>query len=435
MRLVVIGGVAAGMSAAARARRLDQYAEIVVLEKGDTVSYGACGLPYYVEGRVRDWRTLVVYTPERFSAERNVVVRTGAEVTQISNARRSVRLTGGEEVGYDRLVIATGARMKLGALRIAPGSNAFSMNTPPEAERLRQHLDKTPPGHAVVVGGGYIGLEGVDALRSNGWRVTLVQGGSHLLHRDDEHLTKALVKHLGRFGVPVMLNRRAQSIEPGRVDDIACDLVLLAPGLKPTVEIAADAGVEIGRTGAIRTTDRMETNLPGVYAAGDCAEINHLVTGRPAWIPLGTTANKMGRVAGACAVGARESFAGVVGTSIVRVCGLGVGTTGLSLAQAAKEGFEAISERVEAKDKPGYFGGKPMSVELVADRRTGRVLGGTVVGEHSVDGRINVIATALQARMKVSDVEQLDLSYAPPFSTVWDPVLIAAQQLIKKLNW
>jgi len=435
MRLVVIGGVAAGMSAAARARRLDQYAEIVVLEKGDVVSYGACGLPYFVEGRVRDWRKLVAYTPERFSSERNVTVRTGAEVVQISNARRSVRLAGGEEVGYDRLVIATGARMNLSSVSVAPGSAVFSMNTPPEAERLRLHLDRTAPGHAVVVGGGYIGLEAVDALRANGWRVTLLQAGGNLLHREDEHLTQTLVSHLSRFHVSVMLHRRAGLIAPGRVDDIACDLVLLAPGLKPNAEMAADAGVELGRSGAIRTTDRMETNLPGVYAAGDCAEVQHLVTSRSAWIPLGTTANKMGRVAGACAAGARESFAGVVGTSIVRVCGLGVATTGLSLAQAKSEGFDAVSERVEANDKPSYFAGKPLSVELVADRRSGRLLGGTVIGEQGAEGRINVLATALHGRMKVSDLEQLDLSYAPPFSTVWDPVLIAAQQMIKKLNW
>jgi NADPH-dependent 2,4-dienoyl-CoA reductase/sulfur reductase-like enzyme len=222
-------------------------------------------------------------------------------------------------------------------------------------------------------------------------------------------------------------------IEPDQVDGTACDLVLLATGLRPNAEMAAEAGVERGRTGAIRVDERMETNLGGVYAAGDCAETMHVVTGRPAYIPLGTTANKMGRVAGANAAGARERFTGVAGTSIFSVFGLGVGMTGLSVEQARREGFSPLAERIEARGRPRYFGGRLTTVELVADRTTGRLLGGTVMGEQDVAGRINVIASALQNRMLVEDFERLDLAYAPPFSTVWDPLLIAAQQLAHKL--
>jgi NADPH-dependent 2,4-dienoyl-CoA reductase/sulfur reductase-like enzyme len=201
--------------------------------------------------------------------------------------------------------------------------------------------------------------------------------------------------------------------------------------LHPNVELAADAGVEVGRTGAIRVDERMETNLPGVYAAGDCAETLHLVTGRPAYVPLGTTANKMGRVAGANAAGKRERFGGIAGTAILNIFGMGVGFSGLSAAQARREGFSPVSATITASSRAGYFNGRPLTVELIADAATRRLLGGSVRGEDGVEGRVNVIATALHNRMRVEDLEQLDLAYAPPFATVWDPVLIAAQQLSK----
>jgi NADPH-dependent 2,4-dienoyl-CoA reductase/sulfur reductase-like enzyme len=210
-------------------------------------------------------------------------------------------------------------------------------------------------------------------------------------------------------------------------------MVVLAAGFQPNVEMAAAAGIEIGRSGAIRTDERMETNLRGVFAAGDCAEVNHLVTGRPTWIPLGTTANKAGRVAGACAAGARERFPGIVGTSIVSIFGAGFATTGFSAAEARAEGFSPVAARIEANSRPRYYQGVKTTVELVADRTTRRLVGGSVIGEDGAAGRINVIATALQTRMRVDEFEQLDLAYSPPFAPVWDPILIAAQQLMKEL--
>src|SRR5262249_1261183 len=204
-------------------------------------------------------------------------------------------------------------------------------------------------------------------------------------------------------------------------------------GLEPNAEIAFQAGIKPGYSGAIAVNERLETNLGGVYAAGDCAETFHQVTGRPTYLPLGTTANKMGRVAGANAAGAHERFAGVVGTCIFAVFGLGVGITGLSVAQARREGFSPASARIEAQARARYFRGQPTPVELVADRNTGRILGGLVIGEQDVAGRINVIAAGLHNRMLVEDFERLDLAYAPPFATVWDPLLIAAQQLAHKL--
>jgi NADPH-dependent 2,4-dienoyl-CoA reductase/sulfur reductase-like enzyme len=216
--------------------------------------------------------------------------------------------------------------------------------------------------------------------------------------------------------------------------DFPADLVVMAAGRRPNTELAAEAGVETGRTGAIRANERMETNLAGVWAAGDCVETTHMVTGRPVWLPLGTTANKTGRVAGANAAGVRSRFPGVAGTSIVRVCGLGFAFTGLAAAEAKREGFDPVAARIEAVDRPHYFWGRKTTVELIADRRTRRLLGGTVIGQRGLEGRINVVATALTNRMRVEDFAQLDLAYTPPYAQVWDPLLIAAQQLEKLID-
>ena len=426
MRLVIVGGIAAGMSAAMSARRQDPSLEIVVLERGPVASYGACGLPYWIEGQVRDWRELIARSPEQFAKER-IDLRTGVEVAAISHPRREMRLGSGETLRYDKLVIATGARA-----REIPGSGAphvFHLVTLGDAIRLKERLSASQPGRAIVVGGGYIGLEAAEALRANGWTVEIVVRGANLLHRGDEALTAAIVKHLERCRVAVKLNHAVEDASA-----LQAGLVLAATGLRPNVELAAADGIELGRTGAIAVTGHMETNLHGVYAAGDCAEHHHIVTGRPAWIPLGTTANKMGRIAGANAAGARGRFPGVAGTAIVRICGLAAGVTGLSAARARAEGFQPVSARIEARDRPRYFHGRMTTVELVADRESGRLLGASILGEEGAAGRINTVAAALAARMTAEDFQHLDLAYAPPYASTWDPLLIAARQLVKSLR-
>ena len=433
MALVVIGGNAAGLSAAARARRVDPRLEIVVLEKGPTVSYAACGLPYFVEGRVPQIADLAGYTPEYFRKERQIDVRTLAPVAAISHPRREVVLESGAQVRYEKLVIATGAR---GAMPRLPGADlphVFTLHTLDDADRMRRFLRERQPKSAVVVGAGYIGVEVADALRRNGLRVTILERTQHALLRGEESFTAAVRKQLELHGVELRTGVTVSAIEPGAVAGVAGDMVVVAAGFHPNAELARAAGIEIGPTGAIRTDDRMETSLRGVFAAGDCAQVTHLVSGRPTWIPLGTTANKTGRVAGANAAGGRERFPGIVGTSIVSVFGMGFATTGFSAAEARAEGFSPTVARIEAYSRPRYYQGAKTIVELVADRATRRLLGGVVIGEDGAAGRIDVIATALQSRLRVDEFEQLDLAYSPPFAPVWDPVLIAAQQLLKEL--
>jgi CoA-dependent NAD(P)H sulfur oxidoreductase len=419
MRLVVVGGVAAGLSAASRARRLDPELEILVLEKGYDISYGACGLPYYIEGRAED---LSVYSADFFRRERKIEIRTAADVVSVLPTRRELTLSGGERITYDRLILATGARPNP-----PPEANrpVFCLHTFEDGRRLKDFLGEHRPARAAVMGGGYIGLEAAEALRTQGWRVTLFQESPYLLHRADAELTALLVAHLKTFRIDLRLGQR--------YDGSRYDLIVSATGLKPNAEIAAAAGIELGTTGAIRVSDRMETSANGIYAAGDCVELTHLVTGRPVWIALGTHANKAGRVAGANAAGGDARFPGVVGTSIVRVCGLGVALTGLSTEEARLEGFDVISASASAFDKAKYFRGRRTRVELTADRRTGRLLGGSVIGEDGAGGRINVIATALHRRMRVDEFEYLDLAYAPPFAPVYDPLLVTAHELLKKL--
>ena len=418
MRLVVIGGVAAGLSAAARAKRLDPSLDVLVLEKGDHISLGACGLPYLLEGQVRHAGQLFAYTPESFRAAKNVSVRTRAEAAAIAHSRREITLATGERVPYDKLVIATGARAR------AP-QGCLALHSLADAERLAALLRDTPPARATVIGAGYIGLELAGALRARGWRVTLADSSANLLHRDDAELTAILRRHLDRHGVRLLLDHSGPPTEG--------ELVIHATGLAPNTTLAENAGIELGPTGAIRVSEHLETNLASVFAAGDCAETRHRVTGSPVWLPLGTTANKMGRVAGANAAGRRERFSGITGTSIVRVCGLGVALTGLSRAQAQQAGFRPVSVRIQSRDRATYFRGRPVQVELTADRSTGRLLGASVLGEYGVEGRINVLATALQARMTAADLLELDLAYAPPYAPVMDAILIAAQQLSKEL--
>ncbi|MCW5963869.1 MAG: FAD-dependent oxidoreductase [Bryobacterales bacterium] len=427
--LVVIGGVAAGLSAASRARKLDRDLRITVLERGPVISYGACGLPYWIEGQVQDREDLLVHSPGFFRNERNIQVELNTAVTEIAHARRRVLLSNGRELSYDRLVLAMGATARVPEIRGIDSPHCFQAHTWEHFGRVQEYLEKRQPASAMVIGAGFVGLEMAEALRMRGLQVTMVEAGPHPLRWHEEWLSRRIRERLGQFQIDLHTNYRAEEIHEQGLDAMPAGMVVVAAGIRPETELAQRAGIKLGRSGAIAVDEHLETNLPGVFAAGDCAETFHRVKNAPDWIPLGTTANKMGLVAGANAAGRRERFPGVAGTSIVKVCGMAVATTGLSPSGARQQGFGAVSARVTARSRPSYFFGEQLEVELVAERRSGRLLGAAVVGDRDVEGRINVMATAIGSGLTLDEFQYTDLCYAPPYATTWDPVLIAARQL------
>lgn len=448
-RLLVVGGVAAGLSAASRARRVNPHLEILVYEKGPDISYSACGLPYFIAGVVREEDALRVYSPEFFRTRRNIQVLTNHEVTEVSTSSRRITVVppgGGEpeEIHYDRLVLATGAEPARPAIPGIDLAGIFHVNDLQSTLALKRFLESQRPRAAAIIGGGYIGLEMADALVSRGIQVTLLERSPVMFEAVDEDVAAPIERELGAHGVrlmkgaPVTALLGDRQVRVRRVvwenGESETDCVVLATGVRPRVKLAEKAGINLGSTGAIAVNEYMETSAAGVFAAGDCAEATDLVSGRQVYFPLGTTANKQGRVAGDNAAGGRARFPGIVGTAVTKVFSLEVARTGLSLAQAQEARFAARGATISAASRARYLGGKDILVKLVADRSSGRLLGAQMVGAEGVAKRIDVLATALQARMTVEQIAQLDLSYAPPFSTVWDPILIAAQEMLRELK-
>jgi NADPH-dependent 2,4-dienoyl-CoA reductase/sulfur reductase-like enzyme len=445
-RLVIVGGVAAGMSAAAKARREDPNLEVVVYERGAFISYAACGMPYWLAGEVADYRALIVRTPEQM-AKQGVEVHIHHEVTAIDPGARAVTVRNLQEShefsqSFDRLVIGTGARAAQPPLANPPDDlkGVLRLRSLESGLAVRQFLDEHLPRRAVIVGGGYIAVEMAETLRRLGLEVTmLIRSGRVLRTSLDDDVRAHVERELAAHGVDVVQGTPLALEGDGRVTAVVvdgathpCDLVLLGVGARPNVELAQEAGVALGSTGAIATDERMRTNLPGIYAAGDCTEALHLVTGQPAYLPLGSTANKQGRVAGTNAAGGRATFGGVVGTMIVRCFALGVASTGLTTAQAQSLGYEVEETLISARDLSHYFPGtSEMVVKLVADGQNGRLLGGQIVGAPAAAKRIDTLATALHNRMTVPELQGLDLAYAPPFAPVWDPILVAANVAAK----
>jgi NADPH-dependent 2,4-dienoyl-CoA reductase/sulfur reductase-like enzyme len=443
-RLVVIGGVAAGMSAAAKAKRVNREMEVVVYEKSPYISYGACGMPYFIAGDVPDYRSLIVRTPKQM-AERGVEVHVRHEVTAIDPDARTVTVRDLEAEReftqeYDKLVIAAGARPVQPSLPGLDLEGVFVLRSLDDGRAIRRFVEEKRPRWAVVLGGGYVGVEMAESFRRLGLEVTMVIRSGQVMRTALDNDVRALVEEeLARQGVAVVKgepsafegNRRVEAVitEDGRCP---CDVALLGIGVQPMVELAQEAGVALGATGAIATDDHMRTNLPNVYAAGDCAEVFHLIANEPAYIPLGSTANKQGRVAGTNAAGGEATFGGVVGTMVARAFDVAVACTGLTTTQALALGYSTGETMIRAKDVSHYFpGATDIHVKLVVDEKTDRLLGGQIVGRHSAIKRIDVLATALHHRFTVTDLQRLDLSYAPPFAPVWDPILIAANVAAK----
>jgi len=446
--MVVVGGDAAGMSAATQARRRRKPAEleIVAFERGRHVSYSACGLPYYAGDVVKDWRDLVARTPEEF-AEQDIQVRTGHEVDAVDLEARRVRvrdLDAGRvvEEPWDVLVVATGSEPLRPPIDGIDLPGVYGLSVLQDGIDLRRAVDAGPE-RAVIVGGGYIGLEAAEALVNRGIPTALVEAAPQVMGRIDPDMGELVSQAVRDIGVELHLEEEVEAIVgDDRVRAVRtaartldADLVVLGLGTRPAVGLAEASGIELGPSGAIAVNPRLQARHDGVWAAGDCAEALHLVSRQPVNYHLGTIANKQGRICGINIGGGYATFPGVLGTAVSKVCEVEVARTGLSEAELGPLGLQWEQAVVESTTRAGYFpGAEPIRTKVLAERRSGRLLGAQIVGREGAAKRIDVFATALWNRMTVAEMVNMDLSYAPPFSPVWDPVLIAVRKLSEQVD-
>jgi len=444
-KLVVIGGDAAGMSAASKVRREHPEREIVVFERGRHTSYAACGMPYYIAGQIDSAEKLVARAPEVFREKQRIDVRTRHEVVAIDTAGRRVRVRDLEadrefEETWDDLLIATGATPIVPNLPNIGAPGVFSLSTLQSGIDVFEDIERHAPRRAVIVGGGYIGIEMAEALLDRNLEVTLIDMAPQVMNTMDPDMADGIAKTMREAGVEVFLDEALKTIETGpdgRVRQVAtdqrrldADLVILGLGIRPASELAKAAGIELGAAGAIRVDSHMRTSVPHVWAAGDCAESLHIVKEEPVFIALGTVANKHGLVAGINLSGGDMQFPGVLGTAITRFQDLEIARTGLSEKEAKDTGIAWRAKTIEALTRSHYFpGAGKIKVKLVVEDGTGRLLGGQIVGRVGAAKRIDTIAAAITARMTAEQLSYLDLAYAPPFSPVWDPVQTAARTL------
>ncbi|HUF83341.1 MAG TPA: FAD-dependent oxidoreductase [Acidimicrobiia bacterium] len=450
-RLVVVGGDAGGMTAASQARRrvpdADQL-EIVAFERGELTSYSACGVPYFVGDVVHEYEDLVARSPEEHR-KRGIDVRIRHEVVAIDLARRSVRvrdLDGGAEDdhGFDQLVLGTGAVPVRPPLDGIDAAGVFGVQTLADGIAVRRAVDDDKPARAVVVGSGYVGLEMAEAMVQRGIEVALVEVFEQPMHTLDIDMGALVADALRAVGVDLYLGEPATGFETagGRVKAVVteqrslpCDLVVLGLGVKPNNTLARDAGIGLGDTGGIWTDETMATTADGVWAAGDCVETWHRVSHRPVAIALGTHANKQGRVVGMNVTGGEATFPGVIGTAVTKVCAYEVARTGLTERETAEVGIDSVAATIEATTRAGYFpGAEQIKVKLVAGQGTGRLLGGQIVGKEGAAKRVDVLAAAIWNGMTAEELVGLDVGYAPPFSPLWDPVLVAARKLTDEVG-
>jgi NADPH-dependent 2,4-dienoyl-CoA reductase/sulfur reductase-like enzyme len=497
-RLVVIGGVAAGMSAAAKARRTNPELEIIVYTEEEHISYGACGLPYYISGEIEQESRLIARTVEQFAAQQ-IRVYPRHRVDKLNPASQTIQVmcleTGEQtEVSFDSLVIATGASALIPPVpgRARPG--VFKLRNVEDGMAIRRYLAEKNPRSGVIVGGGYIGLEMAETLHRHGLSVTVVEMAPQIVPNMDEDMAALVQQYLIDRGIQVLTQEKvlalvgeegaannnrplgdqlrttldsgvsnvavdlvqgkAALVQSKAADDsltkpqeagdvafspvrqvltdrreLAAELVILAAGVIPNTRLAEAAGIELGVRQAIRVNNRMATSVPGIYAAGDCAVTTHLVTGEEVYIPMGTTANKQGRTAGENAAGGHAVFKGVVGTGIAKVLELEIARTGLTERECQLKNISYSTKTIRSKTRAGYYpGAANIHLKVIAEKPSGRLLGAQIVGYAGAGKRIDVFAAALTLGAKLEQLKDLDLAYAPPFSPVYDPILLAINQ-------
>ena len=440
MKIVIVGGVAGGATAAARLRRLDENAEIIVFERSGFVSYANCGLPYYIGGVIEKKEELTLQTPESFRRRFNVDMRVKHEVTKINPERKTVYVTNlvtGEsfEESYDKLILSPGARPVRPDFPGIESDKIFTLRTVEDTYKIKDYINANKPSSAVVVGGGFIGIEAAENLKGLGVDVTLVEAMNQLMAPFDYDIAAFIHAEVRRKGVNLVLGRKLQGFKPDGESlevsiegglGIKADMVILAMGVSPDTAIAKDAGLKLGIKGSIVVNEHMQTSDPDIYAIGDAVQIKNFVTGKDALISLAGPANKQGRVAADNICGLNSSYNGGQGSSVIKIFSLTAASTGINERTAKSLGIECDKVILSPSSHAGYYpGGKVMTLKLVFEKGSYRILGAQIAGYDGVDKRIDVLATAIRAGMKAYELVELDLAYAPPYSSAKDPVNMA----------
>ena len=440
MKVVIVGGVAGGATAAARIRRLDEQAEIVVFERSGFISYANCGLPYYIGGVIEDPEELTLQTPESFFSRFRVSMRVRHEVTAIHPDKKSVSVTDLEtgevfEESYDKLILSPGAKPTQPRLPGVGLNKLFTLRTVEDTFRIKAYISENHPKSAVLAGGGFISLELAENLRELGMEVTIVQRPKQLMNPFDPDMAAFIHSEMRRHGVKLALGHTVEGFEEkdGGVDvllkdeaPLHADMVVLAIGVSPDTQLAQDAGLELGVKGSIVVNDRMETSVPDIYAVGDAVQVKHFVTGQDVLLSLAGPANKQGRIAADNICGGDSHYTGSQGSSVIKVFDMTAATTGVNETNAKKAGLDVDTVILSPMSHAGYYpGGKVMTMKVVFEKETYRLLGAQIVGYEGVDKRIDVLATAIRTGLKATELKDLDLAYAPPYSSAKDPVNMA----------
>ena len=444
-KILIIGGVAAGATAAAKARRLSPDAQITMLEAGPDVSFANCGLPYYIAGDIDSRSKLILQSPESFDEQYQVKVYTNTQVNSIDRDKKLVHTIdsrdGSEKTFvYTKLILAQGGRPIQPEIPGANADHVFSLWTLEDMDKIDAYLKNNDPKTAVVVGGGFIGLEMVEALVKRGLKVHVIEKMQHVMSIFEAETAGFITQELYAFGVGVhtetavtKINSESVELDNGKI--LNADMVLLSIGVRPTIQLAKNAGLKIGEAGGLLVNDKLQTSDPNIFAAGDMVEIEHRVNGKKVRIPLAGPANRQGRIAAENALGGNHSYKGAIGTSVVRVFDAVAGTTGLSLKQARAAGIDADAVVIHKEHHTSYYpGAETVSVLLVYDKRTGVILGGQTAGYKGADKRLDVIATACAAKLPVSEIADIDFAYSPPIGTANDAMNMAAYVAENKMS-
>lgn len=432
MKTLIIGGVAGGASAAARLRRLREKDEIVMLERGEYVSFANCGLPYFIGGVITDKSKLTLQTPESFKARFNIDVRVQSEAVKIDPAQKTVAvkdLKTGEiyNESYDNLILSPGAEPVKPNIEGADASFVFTLRNIPDTLKIKDFINEKQPRDAVVVGGGYIGLEMAENLKEAGLNVTVAELSEHLIPSLDFDMAADVHRYLKSKGINLLLNNGVKAIKDGRVvlnrGEVKADMVIMSAGVKPETRLARECGIPLNGRGSIIVDSHMRTGVPDIYAVGDAVEVHDFITGQPVFVPLAGPANKQGRIAADNIAGIPSEYTGTQGSAVIKLFDMTAGATGLNEQGAAAMGLDYDKTYIYSASHASYYpGGANMSVKALWDRKTLKLLGAQIVGFDGVDKRLDVLAACIRLGAKITDLTRLELCYAPPFGSAKDPV-------------